>query len=325
MSNLQKISVALCTYNGEPFLRQQLASIQQQTRLPDELVVCDDLSTDQTLKIVRQFANTVSFPVAIVQNTETLGSAKNFEKAIRLCAGDLIALSDQDDIWYPNRLERSLQEFTEHPEAGLVFSDADIIDDMSELAGPTLWKRLGFAGKHEGELLAGQYVLLAKHRFVTGATVMFRASLRDRFLPIGTGWIHDEWIALIAAAFSDLRPIGQPLIRYRVHGSQQVGFRNKLEQRAQGTTRGQRHWSRLAESVKDLEQMCDALSAMVLDESRPVLPAYQEHLQFLSFRASLPAPRLGRLGPILRRYSQYGVHASGLASALKDLLIERSR
>ena len=154
---------------------------------------------------------------------------------------------------------------------------------------------------------------------------MFRAGLRDHFLPIGNGWIHDEWIALIAAAFSDLRPIGQPLIRYRVHGSQQVGFRNKLQQRAQGTSRAERHWSRLAESVKDLEQICDALSAMALDKRREVLAAYQEHLQFLSFRANLPAPRLARLGPILTRYSQYGVHASGLPSALKDLVLKRPR
>jgi glycosyltransferase involved in cell wall biosynthesis len=326
MSNLQKkISVALCTYNGEPFLRQQLASIRQQRRLPDELVVCDDCSTDETLMIVREFAGTVSFPIEIVQNAETLGPAKNFEKAIRLCTGDLIALSDQDDIWYPNRLERSAQEFAEHPEAGLVFSDADVINGNSDLSGATLWQRLGFAGKQEGELLAGRYVLLAKHRFVTGATVMFRASLRDRFLPIGKGWIHDEWIALMAAAFSDLRPIAQPLIRYRVHASQEVGFRNKLQQRAQGTSRAQRHWSRLVESVKDLKQICDALSATELDQSRKVLPAYQEHLQFLSFRANLPAPRFARLSPILTRYSQYVEHASGLPSALKDLVLQRAR
>jgi glycosyltransferase involved in cell wall biosynthesis len=321
----EKISVALCTYNGEPFLRQQLASIQQQTRLPDELVVCDDQSTDQSLTIVRQFAASAPYPVRIFQNERNLGFAANFERAIRLCEGDLIALSDQDDIWYPNRLERCAQEFKQHPEAGLVFSDADIIDDSNQLLGATLWQRLGFAGKRESELRAGQYVLLAKHRFVTGATVMFRASLRDRFLPIGKGWIHDEWIALIAAAFSELRPIGQPLIRYRVHGSQQVGFRNKLEQRARGTSAAQRHWSRLVESVKDLEQICDALSTMALDQRRPALPAYQEHLQFLSFRARLPASRLARLGPILTRYSQYGVHASGLPSVLKDLILKRSR
>ncbi len=141
-------------------------------------------------------------------------------------------------------------------------------------------------------------------------------------LPIGEGWIHDEWIALITAAFADLRPIEQPLIRYRIHSSQQVGLQNKLSGRTRGT-RAQRHWGRLAEGVKDLELACAVLSAMVLDGSRKVLPAYQGHVQFLSFRATLPSLRLARLGPIARRYSQYRIHASGLASALKDLVFNR--
>ena len=317
-----RISVALCTYNGERFLPQQLASMANQTRPPDEVIVCDDRSSDRTIGIIREFAASATYPVKIFENESNLGSAANFERAIRLCEGNLIALSDQDDIWYPIRLQRSEQELTAHPEAGLVFSDADVINDENELTGATIWERLGFAGKWERDLLAGQYFLLAKHRFVTGATVMFRASLRDRILPIGLGWIHDEWIALITAAFSDLRPIHQPLIRYRIHGSQQVGFQNKLEQRTQGT-RAQRHWGRLAESVKDLQLACAALSGMILDNRREVLPAYQEHLQFLSFRANLPDPRLARLGPILTRISQYRVHSSGLASALKDLALKR--
>jgi glycosyltransferase involved in cell wall biosynthesis len=317
-----RISVALCTYNGETFLSQQLASIAHQTRPPDELIVCDDRSSDRTIDIVREFAGSASYPVKIFENESNLGSTANFERAMRLCEGNLIALSDQDDIWYPIRLQRSEQELTAHPEAGLVFSDADVIDDENKLTGPTLWHRLGFAGKWESDLLAGRYLLLAKHRFVTGATVMFRAGLRDRILPIGPGWIHDEWIALITAAFSDLRPIPQPLIRYRMHSAQQVGLQNKLEQRTQGT-RAQKHWGRLAESVKDLQLACSALSGMLLDNRREVLPVYQEHLRFLSFRADLPAARLARLSPILARYSQYRVHASGLASAAKDLVLKR--
>ena len=304
----------MCTYNGERFLPDQLASIAKQTRLPDELVVCDDRSTDRTVAILREFAASASYPVRVFENERNLGFAANFERAIRLCDGDLIALSDQDDIWYPIRLERSEQEFMAHPQTGLVFSDADVINDRNELLGQTLWQRLGFAGKRERDLLAGQYVVLAKHSFVTGATMMFRATLRDRCLPIGAGWIHDQWIA----------SIDRPLIRYRIHGSQQVGFVNKLEQRAPGNNRAERHWGRLAESVKDLQQMCDALTVMVLDKKRDVLPAYQGHLQFLLFRSNLPA-RLARLGPVLRRYSQYGVHASGLASVLKDLALKRGR
>ena len=323
-SGQNRISVALCTFNGERFLPQQLASIANQTRLPDELIVCDDRSTDHTVDLVRAFAASAPFPVRIFENEHNLGFARNFEQAIRLCEGNLIALSDQDDIWYPIRLQRSEQEFIDHPEAGLVFSDADVINDENELTGTTMWQQLAFAGKGEHDLLAGHYLLLAKQRFVTGATVMLRASLREHCLPIGQGWIHDEWIALIAAAFFDLRPIAQPLIRYRIHSSQQVGLQNKLEQRIQGT-RAQRHWGRLVESVKDLQLACAALSAMALDSRRQVLPAYQGHLQFLSFRAGLPRLRLARLGPILTRYSQYTIHASGFASALKDLLLKRPR
>ena len=296
-----RISVALCTYNGERFLPQQLESISKQTRLPDELVVCDDHSTDRTVSILREFAASAPYPVRIYENEHNLGSAANFERAIGLSEGSLIALSDQDDIWYPVRLERSEQEFTAHPQAGLVFSDADVINDRDELTGPTMWQRLGFAGKRARGLLGGEYLLLAKHRFVTGATMMFRASLRDRCLPIGKGWIHDEWIALMTAAFFDLRPIDQPLIRYRIHGSQQVGLQNKLARRTQGT-RAQRHWGRLAESTRELELLCAALSEMVPDVRRQVLPVYQQHLQFLAFRANLPALRLVRLGPILTHY-----------------------
>ena len=261
----EKISVALCTYNGAQFLEQQLTSIAQQTRLPDQLLVSDDGSTDQTVAMVRAFAASAAFPVVLIENPKTLGSAKNFEQALRLCDGDLIALSDQDDIWYPNRLQRSEQEFDAYPNAGLVFSDAHVIDEHNRVQAKTLWQRLGFAGQRRTALLSGQFVLLAKHRFITGATVMVRAGLRDRVLPIAPGWIHDEWIALITAAYADLRPIDQPLIRYRIHSSQQVGLHNKLQQRTNS------HWSRLTESAQELEQLCAALSAMPV-EPNPLCP-----------------------------------------------------
>ena len=93
-----KTSIALCTYNGEKFLREQLDSIALQTLLPDELVACDDRSCDSTMEILQEFRERVSFPVHIHQNEENLGSTKNFEKAIKLCSGDIIALCDQADV-----------------------------------------------------------------------------------------------------------------------------------------------------------------------------------------------------------------------------------
>src|SRR4051794_15860948 len=98
---LPMFSVAMCTYNGARFIGAQLASVAAQTRTPDELIVCDDRSTDETVAIVQKFADSAPFRVRLHVNEENLGSTKNFERAVSLCEGDLIALCDQDDVWLP--------------------------------------------------------------------------------------------------------------------------------------------------------------------------------------------------------------------------------
>jgi glycosyltransferase involved in cell wall biosynthesis len=318
-----RISVAMCTYNGERFLPQQLESIAAQTRLPDELIVSDDGSTDRTVSLIRQFAESVSFPVRLSINTQNLGFSANFAKAMQQCEGDLIALSDHDDIWYPNRLERSEIEMNNHPHVGLVFSDADLMDENSHMLGQTIWERLGLRGNIFEQLSRGDYLVLARHRFVTGATVTFRANLRDRCLPIAPGWVHDEWIAMCVAAFSTLLPVKEPFIRYRVHGSQQIGFVNKLERRAQADTPAETHWRRVRESAAELRQLCDFLLAQNVPSSNPVLAAYLDHLRFLDRRATLPAGRSSRAWAIARELPRYRLHASGISSALKDLALAR--
>ena len=320
LSGRNRISVALCTYNGERFLPQQLASIQQQTRLPDEVVVCDDKSTDRTVEMIRAFAASVSLPVRIFENERNLGFAANFERAIGLCEGNLIALSDQDDIWYPIRLERSEEEFTAHPQAGLVFSDGDIMDDQDQLVGMRLWPNFGFVGEAQERLLAGDYTVLVKNRFVTGATVMFRSSLRESCLPIGLGWIHDEWIVAIAAAVAEVRPIESPLIRYRKHAAQQVGLSPKPSFRE----KNRRHWSELARQIGLLEKICSRLSEQVLSErGHALLSCYQAHLRFARLRYALPDHRLARLSAMLREYSSYRACGSGMLSMATDLFVSK--
>src|SRR5579863_2954193 len=122
------ISVAMCTYNGGRYLTEQLESIGAQSRLPGELVVCDDHSTDDSIGILRQFQADAPFPVRIIQNALRLGSTRNFDQAIGLCRGEFIALSDQDDRWLPGKLERLAEVLAENPFLGGVFSDANLID-----------------------------------------------------------------------------------------------------------------------------------------------------------------------------------------------------
>jgi glycosyltransferase involved in cell wall biosynthesis len=320
VTDAQTISVALCTYNGERFLARQLQSIQQQTRLPDELVICDDCSTDGTVSILRDFAQSASFPVRVFENQRNLGFVANFEQAISLCAGDLIALSDQDDLWYPIRLERSEQVFQAHPQVGMVFSDGDIIDNQDQPAGTRLWASFGFAGERKQQMLAGDYTVLAGKRFVTGATMMFRSRLRPHCLPVGSGWLHDEWIAPTAAAVADAWPIEEPLIRYRKHASQQVGVTIKPSRREQT----ERHWIELSRQAGLLQEICARFAKLPLTErGRALLACYEAHLQFVRFRYALPRPRLARLGPMLKQYGTYARYGSGVLSMASDFVLTR--
>ncbi|MBW6474699.1 MAG: glycosyltransferase family 2 protein [Anaerolineaceae bacterium] len=221
------ISIALCTYNGEQFLREQLDSIAAQTLLADELVACDDRSSDGTMEILRDFAKVVSFPIHIHQNETNLGSTRNFEKAIALCHGDIIALCDQDDIWKPHKLERLVETLRAHPQAGYVFSDANLVDEYLQPLGRCLWDSVGFNGDRKDRFLRGdQFGCLIERCIVTGATMAFRASVGKIAMPVPTDcrWIHDGWLALVSSATGRLGiAVAEPLIDYRQHPKQQIG------------------------------------------------------------------------------------------------------
>jgi glycosyltransferase involved in cell wall biosynthesis len=222
-----RISVAMCTYNGARFLPQQLESIAAQTRLPDELVVCDDRSADESAEIVRNFAKNAPFPVRLEINERNLGSTKNFEKAIGLCEGDIVALADQDDVWKPPKLAVLETALENHPEVGYVFSDAELIDERGAPLPATLWESVQFRGAVRRNFSGSRQVAaLLRRCAATGATMAFRASLKGILLPIPECFVHDSWISLLASCVGSYGvPIPEALIRYRQHGGQQMGAR----------------------------------------------------------------------------------------------------
>jgi glycosyltransferase involved in cell wall biosynthesis len=152
-----RISVAMCTFNGGRYLEEQLESIGAQTRPPCELVVCDDGSTDDTISILKRFEANAPFPVRIVQNGTRMGSTRNFDQAIGMVRGELIALCDQDDRWLPHKLERLSNCLIENPFLGGVFSDAELIDGEGQRVGT--W----FFALHK-------FTLLKKRNFVSCPT-----------------------------------------------------------------------------------------------------------------------------------------------------------
>ncbi|HEX3247975.1 MAG TPA: glycosyltransferase family 2 protein [Pyrinomonadaceae bacterium] len=326
-----KISIAMCTYNGAEFLPAQWESILAQSRKPDEIVVCDDGSSDQTPTLLAQLAAESSIPVTIHFNQTNLGSVKNFEQAIRLCTGEIIALSDQDDVWRDDKLQSIENTFEKNPAAGLVFSDAEIVDEKLEPLGRRMWTEVCFE-PHKQKLVARGRALdvLITGWTVTGATMAFRSEFVNLSLPIpeGIAMIHDGWIALTIAAVADVVAIDEPLIKYRQHGRQQIGAPVRPELKAQlrgvqGIETAFRRRNSTADLHKILETLEERLLAHASDyDTRKALAFVSDYAFHLNVRANLPQRRLNRLPRILRelltwRYHEY---ANGFKSAAKDLV-----
>ena len=222
MNNVN-ISVAMCTYNGALFLAQQLESMLIQTTQPDELIVCDDGSTDQTLEILDKFANTSPFQVRIFKNNQQpLGSTKNFEKAISLCSGEIIVLSDQDDVWMPDKiymLKRAIDDG-----AGLVFSDATLVNANLEPLGYSLFESLNLNNTEKKLINSGNLAqVLLRRNVITGATAAFSRKHLELIMPISKNWVHDAWLGFLIACVDDVYVIRTPLIKYRQHSNNQIG------------------------------------------------------------------------------------------------------
>ena len=221
----------MCTYNGAEFLPAQLESILAQSRKPDQIVVCDDGSTDETRAILQSFEKKSPDVILLNFNKKNLGSIRNFEQAIKLCNGDVIALSDQDDVWRQDKLQLIEKAFNKQS-IGLVFSDAEIVDENLQPLSRRMWNEVDF-NAHKRKLLDNGRALevLVTGWTVTGATMAFRSGFTKICLPVpdGIAMIHDGWIALAIAAVADVLAIDEPLIKYRQHGRQQIGAPERVE------------------------------------------------------------------------------------------------
>jgi glycosyltransferase involved in cell wall biosynthesis len=215
----------MTTYNGERFLQEQLDSFLQQTCLPDELVVCDDGSHDRTIAILESFSSRAPFPVRIYRNNANLGYSKNFEKAGSLCTGDIIAFSDQDDVWDAQKLEKFAKIMTDDPEVGFIFCDADIVDEELNSLGFSFWNfhniSKTFAIFSKGELL--DYFF--NYDFILGAVTAIRKCIYTSLVPIPPSWVYDDWLPFASSVVSKVVKLPYEFNKYRKHINQSCGLR----------------------------------------------------------------------------------------------------
>lgn len=319
------VSIALATYNGEIYISELLESIANQTKLPDELVISDDSSTDSTLEIVNEFARRMAFPVKVSINKERLGSTRNFEVAIRACSGDLIFPCDQDDIWYKNKIERMVECFANNPETGAVFSNADVVDQNLNLLKGSLWKRLKIKPKELNHINSHNrmFEILLKRNLVTGTAMAFRAEHREHIVPIPKEWVHDQWIALIISISSNLTPLPIPLIAYRQHSSNQIGAPETIIKKILngGKNKGKSFHAIYSSKAKIYQDILDYLMESSVSntvEGKNKISLVKDRISFYNARLSLPNSHWKRLPIIWKEFIAFRYRNP--RPAIKDLM-----
>lgn len=220
-----KISVAMTTYNGQRFLREQLNSLAAQTRLPDELVVNDDGSTDATIRILNDFAQHAPFTVKIYSNVTQLGFADNFLQAASLCSGEWVAFCDQDDVWLPNKLERCSRECID-PSVVFIAHSGQVVDQKLDSMG---WQVPSFTEESTRLPLQGD-----PWSVYAGFSTLIRRDIltlldggrrpAHPYLP-GVRQSHDRWAYFLAFVFGNTKVIPDCLVLYRQHHSNVYGVR----------------------------------------------------------------------------------------------------
>lgn len=315
----KSISVALCTYNGARFLSKQIDSILGQTVRPAEVVIRDDGSTDDTLRIIERYGDALT----LLPPGERLGVTRNFEQAMSACTGQYIALSDQDDIWEPDKLERMRQAFTDDDRLWLVGSNAMAIDESDHPMGFDLFSAIALTAAEKATLSNGAgFDALIKRPLFTGATIMVRGDLLDAARPFPADWMHDEWLAIIAAAIGHVLLLPDQLTQYRQHETNVAGVKENTALRKMSKVR--KLTAPRASRYRTLLSRRESLLAQLKSISAPAsaITKAKAALAHEEFRSGLPKSRALRIAPIMgeRRTGRYDSVDYGSREVLRDLL-----
>jgi len=324
-----KISIAMATYNGARYLQAQLESLACQTRLPDELVITDDGSSDDTLSIIQQFAATAPFKVVWEQNGRNLGYAGNFNKALSKTTGALVFLSDQDDVWFPEKLE-VVERAAKGSGALVLMNDAAFVDEaLNDLSMTKL-----------GQLRAGGF---SEEAFVMGCCAAIRREFLDLCMPIPTDFpSHDVWIVSIADGMGRREILRDVLQWYRRHDKNES---QSLFNQTSTLTK----WGVLREQVDRLKKrrggggqrggvaVTNTYELLLAGVREAVIRASEPYSsELMAFAVDLDQksrlehdrhtirrrPRLWRLARVARLWvSGAYANASGIKSAARDLLL----
>ena len=225
---MEKVDILLATYNGEKYLAAQLDSILSQTYNNLRLIISDDCSKDSTKDILEEYKKKDS-RIEVYYQEQNLGVVKNFEFLLNKVENKYYMLSDQDDIWKNEKIEKSIKKI-EETGAGLVYSDLEVVDENLNVIYKSYWKLKGFTKRANKYNTFDSFYL---NNYVTGCTIISRKEFIKDFLPLPNTSkyvLHDYWITLIVSQKSKIVSIKEPLIKYRQHKNNRIGSKKKTDE-----------------------------------------------------------------------------------------------
>lgn len=221
------ISVAMTTYNGEKYIFKQLESILTQTVPVDEIIIFDDGSTDNTAQIISQLNNP---KIKFFVNDHNVGYIKNFYKAISRCSGDFIFLSDQDDIWVSNKVERMVR-IMEDTGADALCTNFSLINADGQEIDRESFPQNRFFRDIKGNvnlLISIEFEYIVYGNIIQGATFCINKTVQKYYKELNNGLVyHDHQLLLIASKIGKVIFLNEPLIQYRIHSNNTIGLKKK--------------------------------------------------------------------------------------------------
>jgi glycosyltransferase involved in cell wall biosynthesis len=318
-----RVSVALCTHNGERYLAAQLRSIFTQSVAPKEIIVSDDASSDSSVALVEELrSEAAAVDVRVLRNPMPLGETATFERAIAATSGEFVALCDQDDVWHPQKLERMLRTFDSSPALQLLHTDARMVDEDGRPNGSTLFETLRVSETERARVHAGDAIgVLLRRNVVTGATTVMRRDLARRAMPFPSAWVHDEWLAMFAAATGRIDLLEEPLIDYRQHGGNQIGA-SALTGRGRISRLTAPRTERNARLLARAEALAERMTQLAPDPTEAAIRGAEDKLVHERIRSSLPSSRVRRIVPVARewRTGRYSTCGLGVNDVVRDLV-----
>lgn len=285
-----RVSVALATYNGANYLPQLLDSLGRQTLSPSEIIVCDDGSSDGTRAVLDQYRQ--QLPLTVYPNERSLGVVRNFKRAVAQCRGEYVAFCDQDDVWLPDKLARSVEALRaiDGPWPAMVFTDLVVVDEHLNRIADSYWQHRKLRPDKE------TFASLIYGNFVTGCTMLINRPMAEEVARMpDTVLMHDFWIACVAYGVGRCAFVEQPTVLYRQHATN-VTNNDAVTWRTR--------WQRLTDLLTNNQRAARFLQPEI-EQAQQYVTVYADRLSAASKIALSQLFAVGQRPPLLRKWQTF--------------------